>query len=375
MRILYVTTVGGMMNFFKSFIYRLIKEGHTVDIACNHTDAVPKLYRELGCRIYSISCTRNPVCTGTVKAVYDIKRIVKHQGYDIVHCHSPIASMCTRIACMGERKKGLKVVYTAHGFHFYNGAPLKNWLIYYPIEKILSRFTDVLITINKEDYYRAAEKMNAKRTLYVPGVGIDTKRFATVKVNKAKKKREIGVPVRAPLLLSIGELNENKNHKTVIYALARMENKNIHYAVAGTGELRDELISLARSIGVEDRVHLLGFRTDIAELCKVSDYYIHPSFREGLPVSIMEAMATGLPVLVSDTRGCTELAKGEGALLFDPYNITECQSSISKITKMDKEKMGDYNMKRIIPYSVENINSQMIDIYRGNYDGKYGYKA
>lgn len=368
MRILYVTTVGGMMNFFKSFIYRLVKEGNTVDIACNYTDAVPQLYSELGCRVYPISCTRNPFCMGTIRAVGDIKRIVELYGYDIVHCHSPIASMCTRLACMGARKKGLRVVYTAHGFHFYKGAPLRNWLIYYPIEKLLSRVTDVLITVNKEDYIRATEKMKAKKVLYVPGVGIDTKRYATVKVNKAKKKREIGVPVRAPLLLSIGELNENKNHKTVIYALARMENKSIHYAIAGRGELKNQLISLAESIGVGDRVHLLGFRTDIAELCKVSDYYIHPSFREGLPVSIMEAMATGLPVLVSDTRGCTELAKGEGALLFDPHNISECQSSISEITKMDTEKMGDYNMKRIIPYSVENINSQMINIYRGNYD-------
>jgi len=366
MRILYVTTVGGMMKFFNSFIRKLINEGHTVDIACNENiTGVPVSYDKLNCKIYNISCTRSPFCRSTVAAVSEIRKIVEANDYDIVHCHSPIAAMCTRLACRPLRKKnGVKVIYTAHGFHFFKGAPLKNWLLYFPIEKICSYFTDVLITINKEDYYFATRRMNAKKTVYVPGVGIDTVKFHSARVDRIKKRREIGVPKDAILLLSIGELNENKNHKTVIKAISQIKNDNIHYVIAGEGHLESDLKALARGLGIEKRVHFLGYRGDIAELCKISDYYIHPSYREGLPVSIMEAMASGLPILASDTRGCSDLTDDDGGILFDPHSISQCKESIDMLSTMDTETMGKHNSEKVESYSTENINSQMIDIYR-----------
>ena len=364
MRILYVTTVGGMMGFFKSFIAMLIKEGHRVDIACNDTESVPQEYKDLNCEIYKLSCERTPFSGGTVKAVREINRIVKKNGYHIVHCHSPVASICARIACIGLRKRGVKVIYTAHGFHFYKGAPLINWALYFPIERFCSRFTDALITINHEDYSIARDKMKAKKTIYVPGVGINLNKCRLAKVDRAAKREEIGVPSDAVLLLSLGELNENKNHSTVIYAIARMENKSVHYAIAGKGELKSQLEKLARDLGIEHRVHLLGFRKDVMELCKASDIYIHPSFREGLPVSVMEAMACGLPVIASDTRGCAELADGEGGLLFSPNDIETCKNCIERLLSLDIYEMGQKNMEKAKPYSEEIINSQMIDIYK-----------
>ena len=153
MKILYITTIGGTMNFFQSFIQRLVQEGHTVDIACNNTTSkVAGFYYELGCNVYAIQTSRSPLNKGNIRAIRQIKTLVENNHYDIVHCHTPIAAMCTRIACRRARKQGTKVFYTAHGFHFYKGAPLKNWLVYYPVEKICSYFTDILITINREDY-------------------------------------------------------------------------------------------------------------------------------------------------------------------------------------------------------------------------------
>lgn len=159
------------MGFFKNFIKELLEDGHTVDIATNETTSkVPDCYREWGCQIYQISCTRSPFNKGNIDAIRQIRKIAADGSYGIVHCHTPIAAMCTRLACRKLRKSGLKVFYTAHGFHFYKGAPLKNWLVYYPIEWLCAHWTDVLITINKEDFELAKKKMKAKRVEYVPGV-------------------------------------------------------------------------------------------------------------------------------------------------------------------------------------------------------------
>ena len=177
MKILYVTTIGTTMGFFKSFIKKLSDDGNQVELACNNTANVPEFYVENGFKIHSIDCSRAPINKGNFKAVNQLKKIVENGHFDIVHCHTPIAAACCRIACRKVRKNGTKVIYTAHGFHFYKGAPFINWLVYYPIEKICSHFTDVLITINTEDYALAQKKMKAKSIQYVPGVGIDTEKF------------------------------------------------------------------------------------------------------------------------------------------------------------------------------------------------------
>lgn len=167
MKILYVTTIGATMNFFREFVDELIKDGNTVDIATNETTSVvPEFYKNLGCKVYPIETSRSPLQKGNVVAINQIRKLVTEEHYDIVHCHTPIAAMCTRLACRKVRKQGTKVFYTAHGFHFYKGAPLKNWLLYYPVEKICAHFTDVLITINQEDYELAQKKMKAKKVVY-----------------------------------------------------------------------------------------------------------------------------------------------------------------------------------------------------------------
>lgn len=357
MKILYVTTVGMTMMFFKSIIRSLLDNGHTVDIATNETDfEVPDYYKEWGCKIYPISTSRSPFSLGNFKAIKQIRKIAK--DYDIVHCHTPLAGMAARMGCKPLRKKqDLKVVYTAHGFHFYKGAPKKNWMIFYPIEKKCSKYTDVLITINKEDYELAKKKMKAKEVMYVPGVGIDVSKFANTKVDIKKKREEIGVPLDAKVVLSVGELNPNKNHQSVIKALSKINNENIHYVIAGTGEEKDNLRKLAEELHVN--LHLLGFRSDVPELFKIADLYSHPSYREGLPVALMEAMASKVDAVCSNIRGSNDLIT-DG--LFKPNSIDEIAEVLKRFL-LDGKSNKEKNFENIANFSIETVNRAIYEIY------------
>ncbi len=366
MKVLYVTTIGTTMGFFKSFIKKLIDEGHVVDIATNETDSkIPECYREWGCKVYSLSCTRSPFDFGNIKAIKEIKKIAESGKYDIVHCHTPVAAACTRLACIKSRRNGTKVFYTAHGFHFYKGAPLKNWLIYYPIEWFCSFFTDKLITINKEDYELAKNKFHAKNILYVPGVGVDTEKFRNTFIDRSEKRKEFGIPEDAKLLISVGELNINKNHMTVVEAISAMKNRNIHYAIAGIGGMEEKLLSNAKELGIESNLHLLGYRKDIAELCKMSDVFCFPSYREGLSVALMEAMASGLPIACSNIRGNVDLVDEKGGALFDPYSVKECKEAIEKVLDSDLKAMGRYNSEKVKMFELDKVCEIMKDIYKG----------
>ena len=175
MKILYVTTISNTMGFFTSHINMLLDKGHTVDMACNLVKPINSQLIERGCKIYQMDFSRTPLNRTNYKAYKDLKKLILEEKYDLVHTHTPVASAITRLVC--KNIKGTKVFYTAHGFHFHKGAPIKNWLIYYPLEKWLAKYTDTLITINKEDYERAKSKFKAKRVEYIPGVGLDIDKF------------------------------------------------------------------------------------------------------------------------------------------------------------------------------------------------------
>lgn len=370
MRLLYITTIGRTMGFFETLIRELLDAGHIVDIATNESsgkDPVPACYREWGCRVFPLSCSRSPMDKGNLVAIREIKAIVRNGNYDIVHCHTPIAAACTRIACKGLRKNGVKVIYTAHGFHFYSGAPLKNWLLYYPVEWLCAHWTDTLITINKEDYELAQKHMHAKRVEYVPGVGIDTKRFKETTVDRAAKRREIGVPEDAILLMSVGELNENKNHSVVIKALARLNDKNVHYAIAGTGPLKESLESLAASLGVGEQLHLLGYRRDVAELYKAADVCVFPSKREGLGLAGIEGMAAGLPIIASAIGGILDYTvDGESGYNCAPNDVEDFAKAIARLAADNglRTKMGRENTIQCERFDIMKINYRMKEIYR-----------
>lgn len=363
MRILFITTVGGTTCFFKYLIKTLLEHNIMVDIASNTSvSPVPEEYRKWGCQIFMLSCTRAPKDKNNLTAIKEIKKIVTQNYYDIIHCHTPIAAVCTRIACRKARKQGSRVFYTAHGFHFHKGAPLENWLLYYPIERICAYWTDVLITINRQDFFLAKKKMKAQSITYVPGVGIDIEKFAKISIHKTAKRLELHVPENAFLLLSIGELNDNKNHETVIRALSELHDPKIHYIIAGSGYLDGYLENLAAELGIKKQIHILGYRKDVNELYKVSDAYIHPSLREGLPVTIMEAMAAKIPVICSDIRGCQELIDKE--YLFCPKDTTDVIRKIRKIiSSKDVADVIAANYSKLKKYDNYHVTKKMLKLY------------
>ena len=365
MKILYVTTISNTVNaFLIPHIKMLIDEGHQVDVAFNIEQEVkPEIY-EMGCKIHQLPLQRLPLKKDNFRAYKILKKIIISEGYDLVHTHTPIASAIVRLVC--RSLNNVRVFYTAHGFHFFKGAPIVNWFIYYPVEKWLARYTDTLITINKEDYSRAKRKFKAKRVEYVPGVGIDLKKFNTVKVDRDLKRSQLGLPKEAFVVLSVGELNKNKNHEVIIRAIAKIDNPDIHYIVCGEGPLKGYLIDLSEDLGIKNRVHLLGFRKDIAEICKVSDLFTFPSYREGLSVALMEAMANGLPVVCSNIRGNSDLIEsGKGGYLVEPDDVEGFAKYIKELIEDSRlrSEFGDFNHKKIENYSIENVLKEMEEIY------------
>ena len=254
-----------------------------------------------------------------------------------------------------------KVIYQAHGFHFWRGAPLRNWLLYYPVERCLARITDVLITINKEDYERAMH-FPTKQTVYVPGVGIDTELFCSSTGKKGLLRKELGIPAEAKVLLSVGELIRRKNHGIVIEAMQSLD--NVWYVICGHGPLRDEYIRLAEKLGVDGRVILTGYRTDVKDFYDMADLFVLPSRQEGLSVALMEAMASGLPCIVSDIRGNTDLIE-EAEYRFPPDSREGLVDTLSGVMA-DPDKMieaGSKNRKAVEKYRTENVTAILKEVY------------
>lgn len=308
---------------------------------------------------YDVPFERSPLKKQNLAAYKAVKRIIQEGNYDIIHCHTPVGAMVARIAARQARKKGTKVIYTAHGLHFYKGAPLVNWLIYFPVEWLLAPLTDVLITINLEDRERAKKCLGARRTVYIPGVGIDTARFQGREDRGAALRQQLGIPEEDRVLLSVGDLNKNKNHAAVITALSQMENKNLYYVVCGRGPLKRELEDYAASLGLQDRVRFLGYRDDIPDFYAMADVFVFPSFREGLSVSVMEAMASGKPVVCSKIRGNTDMVEdGENGFLIDPASPESIAGALEKVlvpetllgqSRENVEKAKRFDLSTVVP--------------------------
>lgn len=318
-------------------------------------------------RIFDVPFERNPLSPRNVRAFTQLRAIVRAGDYDIIHCNTPVAGILTRLVGQRARDAGAKLVYTAHGFHFFKGAPLLNWLVYYPLERVFARLTDVLVTINKEDYARAA-RFPASRVQYVPGVGVDLQRFGEAPASSSALRREFGLADDDFVVLSVGELNDNKNHATVLRAMAQTETPRMHYLICGNGPRREQLEALARELGIEGRVHFLGYRRDIPLVLGMADVFCLPSFREGLPLSVMEAMAAGKPVICSGIRGSVDLvAPGEGGVVIDRANDVAGFAKALDVLSADSElrrTMGQHNRQRVRGFSTDAVTAALADVYR-----------
>lgn len=315
---------------------------------------------------YDVPFERSPFKPSNFKAYRDLKRLIDNGNYDIIHCHTPVGAMLARLAARKARKKGTRVIYTAHGFHFYKGAPKLNWLVYYPVEKWLSRYTDDLITINMEDYERA-KKFKTKNVHYVRGVGVNIAKFGSYGGCGKEVRDEFGIKETDFVILSVGEVNKNKNHRTAIEAVAKIADSNIYYIICGQGPLINEHKRLAETLGIGDRVIFTGYRNDVSKFYDTADAFMFPSFREGLSVAMMEAMASGLPIICSKIRGNVDLVDdGVGGYLCDPSDIDAFTHALGELIGNEdlRRNMSKVNSETIKKFNLSAVMNDMIRIYR-----------
>lgn len=369
MKILYVTTISNTVNaFLIPHIRMLIEQNHKVDVAfCVERNVDPEIIK-MGCKIHDLQFQRNPLSIKNFDAYMKLKRLIKEENYELIHTHTPVASACVRLACRGL--KSVKVFYTAHGFHFYKGSPLKNWLIYYPIEKWLSRYTDCLITINREDYNTAIDhKFRAGRIELVNGVGIDLTKFKPQDKNtKEKLRKEYGFSNQDFILVYVGELSYRKHQDLLISVVQQLKDiiPNIKLLLVGDGPFYDQYKKQIVDAGVVDNVKLLGYKKDIPNLMVLSDLAVSSSRREGLPVNIMEAMAVGLPLVVTDCRGNRDLVKNnENGFVVPLDDVDIFVESIVRIYNSDflKKSFRSKNLDLINDYSQILIADKLRDVY------------
>lgn len=364
-KVLFVaSTLGHIKSFHLPYLKMFKERGFQVDIAAKANAELPQEYH-----VHEVPFERSPFHKSNILAYKQMKKMIADNDYDIIHCHTPVASMITRIVARKARKKGTKVYYTAHGFHFFKGAPLINWLLYYPVERICAHFTDVLLTINQEDYARAQKKLKVKKVMYVPGVGVDFDKFSTPEVERNEKRDSLGIPSDATVLLSVGEVNENKNHQVIIRAMHLLADEMVHYLVVGRGNQTESLKQLAESLGLQDRVHFLGFRSDIPELCIASDIFCFPSKREGLGLASLEAMSFGLPILTSNVHGINDYSEnGVTGYKYAPLDAAGFAEGMKKLIAepQTRKKMGEHNRDAVKKYHVSNVLPIMQTLYDEN---------
>ncbi|MGE7602894.1 glycosyltransferase family 4 protein [Peribacillus sp. NPDC097675] len=337
-----------------------------------HTAAHGDLVLPFVDKKHIIPIQRSPLKRENLKAYKDLEKLIESNNFQLVHCHTPMGGVLARLAGRKAREKGTKMIYTAHGFHFCKGAPLINWLLYYPIEKYLAKLTDCLITINEEDFQLARKrKFKAHEIKHVHGVGVDTERFHPVSpIHKSVLRLEKGYCDDTFLMFYAAEFNKNKNQQLLLQSFSSIKNKipNARLLLAGEGPLLVECRELAETLGISENVDFLGYRNDIDVLLKISDLAVASSLREGLPVNIMEAMACGLPVVAVKNRGHSELVKNnQNGWIIERGNESNFTEKILKALGDSelREKYGKYGRKMIEnKYSTKKILEAKSEIYK-----------
>ncbi len=382
-----LASVASMIDQFNMHNIRmLLKMGYEVSVACNFyvgntcdTTQMKKLLktlRDMHVPYYQWDCPRSIVPVGKCFCAYrQLMKLTRRHSFGWIHCHSPVGSAIARLVA---HKRKIRVIYTAHGFHFYKGAPKKNWMLYYPAEKLLSAWTDVLVTVNQEDYRFARRNLRIKDIYRISGVGIDTERFEMKVIKKCSLRRKYDIPDDAILLLSVGELSRRKNHQAVLDAMALLSRSDIYYLVCGLGQCEKELQKRAKELGIGERFRLAGYQEDVSEYYQNADIFVFPSKQEGLPVALMEAMAAGLPCIVSDIRGNRELIDTDfaqadrikdgmhGGIRFSLKYPEQLSVALARMAENEilRRMCGRYNREKIKGYDRKVVDRQMHGIYK-----------
>lgn len=379
---LLVTTVSGFVPQFEMNNVKILQSlGYEVHYASNYnTPSYGTDNHRLdstGIIRHQVDFVRSPFKLTNIKVYRQLKHLMQHEHFNLIHCHTPMGGVMARLAAHATHTA--PVIYTAHGFHFFHGAPILNWLCYFPMEQFLSRYTTQQICINQEDYDFAKKYFHAKYVDYIPGVGLDTSRLSQKnEISLAAKKEELGLPNDKYILLSSGELIKRKNHETILRMLKELKDFPIHYVICGHGKLDTHLKELCRSLNLTEQVSFLGYRSDMLDIYQLADIFLFPSYQEGLPISLLEAMASGLPVICSNIRGnrdlMGEILKKNDTLLFckGGIMIEKPDDSIAYATAIKfflehPEKLLNYgleNQKQSLHFSTNQVTEKMKSIYQ-----------
>lgn len=374
---LILASVASMIEQFNMGNIKVLQElKYEVHVATNFIDSgtitreraeeLKNKLKDLNVKYYQIDFDRNVLSTKNIQAYKQVKQLIKENKYNIIHIHSPIGGVCGRLAAKKERKNGTKVIYTAHGFHFFKGAPAKNWLIYYPVEKWLSKYTDCLITINEEDYNLAKKKFKAKNVEYVPGIGVDENKFnfEMSREERNELRKSLGINEDDFVLIYVAELSKRKNQQMLIKAISLLEPnvlEKVKVLLPGKDSMNGKYQELAKNLNVDKNIQFLGYRTDIPKLMKISDLAVSTSRQEGLPVNLMEAMFCNLPIIATDCRGNRDLVQKESIVGIN--SIEELKNKIMQ--RLANNKKYVYNSIR--QYTERNVLKKIKKIYY-NYD-------
>lgn len=365
--LLTATVQSHIAQFHKPLIKMLKEQGYIVHVAArNNLTEKNGLSIEDVDKIYDLNFSRSPLSSNNFKVYKQLKKIIQENDYEIVHCNTPVGGVLTRLAARKYRKNGLKVIYTAHGFHFYKGASIKNWIIFYTIEKWLSKYTDILITVVEEDYNLAIKKKFKCNVKHIHSVGANSKRFFiddSIKNLKNSNKDEFNC-------LCIGELNKNKNQITILKAMNIVLKKypNIKLSIAGNGKQKEKLEKYIIQNALENNVKLLGYRTDIENIIRDSNLLISASKREGLGMNLIEALMCGVPVIASKNRGHNEIVKESiNGYLFDYEDYEKIAELIIKVFSLRETKFVDKSKlsETVKKYFDIKVIQELKDIYFG----------
>lgn len=356
-----------MIQFLVPHVRYLSENGYRVEIACSNVgqrmDDVAQRLSDLPVRIHAVSLTRSPFSPTNLRGYREMKRLLSENTYDIIWTNEPVMGVVTRLAARKARKKGTKVLYMCHGFHFYKGAPKQNWLLYYPVERLLSRYCDAIVTINREDESRA-KTFHCPLVTRIDGIGVDYSRLPRENTRE-QTRQALGISPEQIVLLSVGELKTHKNHQAALRAVAKLRDKSVLYLICGKGVLRPDLEDLVHTLGIEDQVHFLGYRSDIPMLMQAADIFVHPSKREGLGLACLEAMASGLPLVTSDIQGIPDYVEnGVTGFSCRPDDVERYASHLRLLIddKALREQMGTVNRQKSRKYAIQQIQGAVCHI-------------
>ena len=371
MKILYTATVlSHICQFHLPHMKALQERGWEVHAAAHDNLAVKNGLQLKYCdKFIEIPFARSPKSPSNIKAYRALKKLLSQEHYDVILCNTPMGGIVTRLAAKKTRKQGTRVIYMAHGFHFFKGASKAGWLIYYPIEKYMARYCDTIITVNEEDYALAKERFGkVTQIAHIHGIGVDENRYhpATPEEQRAMREAE-GLTAEDFVILCVGELNENKNQKTLIAAAALLKDRipNLKILLAGNGPLEQELRDQITSLGLENTVKMLGYRTNLERITPAVDLVVSCSKREGMPLNIIEAMLCKKPVVASHNRGHDELVtEGETGSLLVPDDASCFADAILSMARdsAQRKTLGEHAAVKAGAYTVNTVRQELLSI-------------